>query len=165
MFGKQRRSHEEGRVPEALRRAIADAVIGAQRDDTRAVEDALDVIERFGASGVFTACGAWAMAVAKHDGLTSLRCQDGCRLQFGFQLAGEDGATLDPDAVTADERPLIWAVRFITAALNDNIDHAWALLTTLPDPRLPPGEGYSGVFQLLSMAARTGLGKPPVEAR
>lgn len=120
---------------------------------------AMRTILSHGSLGVLTACAGWASVVAAR--LFERERLD--EYSLGFEVwHRRTGEIVDPDSITdPDMVARVWAVRFISAVANNDLDAAYALFKVSAEATGPVGYGP---FALLEMTARIigGEGNPPL---
>lgn len=144
-------------VPPEVINAIEDAVTARAECDVSALTAALAVIVNDGPAAMFAACGTWASYIEARA-IGHAAALEGADVHVGFRIE-HDGEPVDPDQLPRSLRARVWALRFLTAVCNDDLDQAYALFELTQQ-----AEEHSdyGPFELLNMAARVRLGKGDV---
>jgi hypothetical protein len=117
-----------------LRMALDALRLRAVGDIDGSAQAVRDMVELGGMGYLFSACGVWAEAFNRlmHEG--DGPAPDPAGPWHTFQVRDRTtGEPIDPDAVNAyaEGRPLLWAVRFITATANRDLDTMGALFSAL----------------------------------
>lgn len=115
--------------------AAALAIHGGLTNNLDIITGALTVLERYGATGIFVACFGWARMAASVAGLDP-EDKDSF-IGFGIETVNSDGITrVNPDDVPPEMRPTVWAIRFVTAAANQDFAQCSSLFHAPADDEI-----------------------------
>jgi len=98
-------------------------------DGGRCADLLADVGERYGARGGYTLCCALSTAIAEMGEYKS--DQPGF---WGFEVAHVDRGLLAPEDVDPDSRDVVYAMRFVIAHLNGDVEQKLALFHAFETP-------------------------------
>lgn len=147
-------------VPEALKEATAEALMAKMVGDHDRADKAIETILEYGNTGMFTACAYWAHAISRI--LFGVSAQYPCHdsecdhndTTMGFSIENrETGEVVNPDSIQDPTMVArVWAIRFVAAVGNSDLNAASALFVVAASTDEPVGYGP---FALLDMAADT----------
>lgn len=129
------------------------ALIGQVLGDTTLSVSGIRMLEETGSLGVFAACIGWAAIIEKQANLTPSR--DGGFI--GFKVAEIDTdtgnmRTIEPEDTDPDFAPAMWAIRFVTAHVNGDLDVCTDLFKGCPPDRI--GMNVMGLLELCASHVR-----------